>query len=265
MAIAGLAGATTARADGQVASELRTKTSNEIGLTVSSYEYKEPSISMSLKATKVGIDYNAAIALSNDWFVRGDLSFATGKTDYSSPASGTKNGNTDWNYELRGLVGNDFDNGTYVLSPYLGLGFQHLFNDIRGATSTGAIGYRRESRYTYLPLGVTHRLRLESAARLSTTLEYDHFLDGQQKTFGSDVSALYPDVTNNQRAGYGIRGSIYYEKNSWSFGPWFRYWNINQSDSTPATVTLLGVTYNATIIEPQNTTTEVGLRFGYKF
>ena len=208
---------------------------------------------MSLKATKVGIDYNAAIAPDKDWFVRGDLSFATGKADYSSPASGTKNGNTDWNCELRGLVGKDFDNKTYVLSPYSGLGYRYLFNDLRGATSTGAIGYRRESSYSYLPFGVTHRLRLESVARLSTTLEYDYFLDGRQKSYTSDLNGLFQDVVNKQHAGYGIRGSMYYEKNSWSLGPWFRYWNINQSDLV------------LSIFEPKGTTSEVGLRMGYKF
>ena len=24
---------------------------------------------------------------------------------------------------------------------------------------------------------------------------------------------------------------MYYEKNNWSFGPWFHYWNISQSDT----------------------------------
>lgn len=193
MATVGLAGATiaTAIADEQVASELKTKTSNEIGLTVASYEYKEPDISMSQKATKVGIDYNGAMALNNGWFVRGDLRYATGKADYSSPASGTKNGNPDWYYELRGTFGRDFSLETYSLSPYAGLGYRYLFNDIRGVTSTGAIGYRRESNYYYLPVGVTHRLKLESAARLSTTLEYDYLINGKQKSYLSDVTTLY--------------------------------------------------------------------------
>lgn len=267
MAIAGLACATTeiAMADEQVASELKTKTSNEIGLTVASYEYKEPDISMSQKATKVGIDYNGTMALSNDWFVRGDLRYATGKADYSSPASGTKNGNPDWYYELRGTFGRDFSMETYSLSPYTGLGYRYLFNDIRGATSTGAIGYRRESQYTYLPVGVTHRLKLESTARLSTTLEYDYLINGEQKSHFSDVTILYPDLTNNQHKGYGIRGSMYYEKDNWSFGPWFQYWNIDKSDLAPFTVTVLGVTYTGNVWEPKNTTTDVGLRLGYKF
>lgn len=267
MAIAGLACATTVTAmvDEQVASELKTKTSNEIGLTVSSYEYKEPDISMSQKATKVGIDYNGAMALSNDWFVRGDLRYATGKTDYSSPASGTKNGNPDWYYELRGTFGRDFSMGTYSLSPFAGLGYRYLFNDIRGRTSTGAAGYRRESIYYYLPIGATHRLKLESAARLLTTLEYDYLINGKQKSYFSDVTTLYPDVTNNQHKGYGIRGSMYYEKDNWSFGPWFQYWNIDKSDLAPFTVTVLGVTYTGNAWEPKNTTTEYGLRLGYKF
>jgi hypothetical protein len=44
--------------------------------------------------------------------------------------------------------------------PYAGLGFRYLYNDLRGTSSTGAIGYRRESHYFYVPLGVTLRVPL---------------------------------------------------------------------------------------------------------
>lgn len=242
---------------------LKTTTGNEIGLTVSSYDYQEPSFNMSNKATKFGIDYNGALALSDDWFLRGDLRYANGKADYSG--TGTMSGRPDWYYELRGMVGRDFDQGSYSLSPYVGLGYRYLFNDLRGISSTGANGYRRESEYTYLPVGVTHLCKLESQAKLSTMLEYDYLIAGRQTTHITDVTNLVADQVNKQRGGYGIRGSMYYEKNDWSFGPWFQYWNIKRSDSTSATVTVLGVVYNATFFEPKNTTTELGLRLGYKF
>lgn len=253
----------TARANDQIASELKTKTGNEIGLTVSSYDYREPALNISLKATKLGIDYSGAHALSDGWYARGDLRYADGKVDYSG--SGTMSNRPEWHYELRGMIGKDFDRGAYNLSPYFGLGYRYLFSDIRGVTSTGDLGYRRKSQYAYLPVGVTYRFKLESNARLSTTLEYNHLIKGQQKSYVTDVTNLVGDQTNDQHKGYGIKGSMYYEKNNWLFGPWFHYWNINQSDSTSATLTLLGVPYAATFWEPKNKTTEIGLKLGIRF
>ncbi|MDO8207387.1 MAG: hypothetical protein Q7T38_06155 [Gallionella sp.] len=253
----------TANAEQRVAGELKTKSGQEIGVTVSSYDYQEPSLNVSLKATKLGMDYKGAVALEEGWFIRGNFGYANGRADYSG--SGTLSARPDWYYELRGMIGKDFDQGNYVISPYVGLGYRYLFNDLRGVSSTGASGYRRKSEYSYLPVGMTHQIKLESQAKLLTTLEYDHLISGQQTTYITDVTNLIADQVNKQRHGYGIRGSVYYEKGSWSFGPWFQYWNINQSASTTATVTLLGVTYNATFWEPKNKTTEIGLRFGYKF
>lgn len=252
----------SARAADNFASELKTKTGNEIGLTVSSYDYREPS-NTSLKATKLGIDYSGAYVLNNDWFVRGDLRYANGKVDYSG--SGTMSNCPQWYYELRGIIGKDFDQGTYNLSPYFGFGYRYLFNDLRGVTSTGDIGYRRKSQYVYLPVGVTYRFKLESDTKLATTVEYDRLIKGQQMSYITDVTNLVSDQTNDQHKGYGIKASMYFEKNNWFFGPWFHYWNINQSDSTSATVTLLGVTYAATFWEPKNKTTEAGLKLGIKF
>ena len=37
--------------------DLKTPTINQIGLTVSSYSYKEPSLSVQMDATNVGIEY----------------------------------------------------------------------------------------------------------------------------------------------------------------------------------------------------------------
>lgn len=253
----------TANADQKISGELKTLTDQEIGVTVSSYDYQEPSLNVSLKATKLGVDYKGAVALEDDWFIRGNFGYANGRADYSG--SGTMSARPDWYYELRGMLGKDFDQESYVISPYVGLGYRYLFNDLRGVSSTGALGYRRKSEYTYLPVGVTHYIKLESQAKLLTTLEYDYLISGQQTTYISDAISLIADQVNKQRNGYGIRGSVYYEKNNWSFGPWFQYWNINQSASTSATVTLLGVTYNAVFWEPKNKTTETGLRLGYKF
>jgi hypothetical protein len=235
---------------------LKTRPGAELGVTLSNYEYEEPSVAVTLKGYKIGLDFSAIGSISDDWFIRGDARYENGDTDYTG--SGTKCCNPDWYYELRGTVGRDFDQGTYSLSPYLGLGYRYLFNDIRGSSSTGAVGYRRASQYTYAPVGATHRLKLESDARLTTTLEYDFLIKGQQKTYLADTGIVgLNDVVNEQPTGYGLRGSMHYEKDNWSFGPWFQYWNIDQSDTASAGI--------ASGFEPENETTEIGLRLGFRF
>jgi len=225
-----------------------------LGVTLAGYKYEEPSVAVTLKGYKIGLDLSAIGNAGDDWFIRGDARYEIGNTDYSG--SGTQCCNPDWYYELRGTVGRDFDRGTYNLSPYLGFGYRYLFNDGRGITSTGAVGYRRTSEYAYLPVGATYRLKLESVARLATTLEYDHLVKGRQTSYLTDTAiAGYGDVVNKQRTGYGIRGSMYYEKSNWSFGPWFQYWNIDRSDTASAG--------SVAGFEPKNKTTEIGLRLGF--
>lgn len=240
---------------------LATRNGHDLGVSLTSYKYTEPGV-MTLKANKVGFDYSGTIAIgsewpnrNNGWFVRGDLRYATGKTDYSSSISGTIDNRIDWYYEVRGLFGKDFDMGNYVLAPYVGLGFRHLFNDLRGRTSTGASGYRRESDYTTLPIGVIHKMTLSSQSQLHTTLEYSPLLRGRQEVKLTDSNPLTPDVSLRQRSGYGLRLGTMVRYQTWSVGPTLTVWRVKQSESggTPA------------VFEPQNSTYEFGVKAAMHF
>jgi hypothetical protein len=146
--------------------------------------------------------------------------------------------------------------GDTTLSPYVGLGYRQLFHDLRGITSTGSLGYRRESTYLTLPLGVVHQMRLENQARLVSTVEYAHLIRGRQESRRSDVPGL-ADVTNQQKSGRGLRLSMMYQQKAWSVGPFVTLWNIKDSD---------GVVVGAlTIKEPANTTREFGVKAAYRF
>jgi len=241
--------------------ELATKTGNEIGVTVSSYKYTEPG-NMSIKAAKFGFDYSGTYAIgsewpnrSNGWFVRGDLRFATGKGDYSSGLSGTLNDRPDWYYEIRGLVGKDFYFGDYTLSPYAGLGHRYLFNDLRGVSSTGAQGYRRESNYSTLPVGVIHKMNLANQAQLLTAVEYSYLVRGRQNAKLSDSNPATQDVSLTQRSGYGLRLGTMVRFATWSVGPSLILWRINESDRVNAALTS----------EPRNNTYEFGVKVVYNF
>lgn len=241
--------------------DLATRTGNELGVTVSGYKYTEPD-KMSIKATKIGFDYSGTYAIDSEWpnrnqgwFVRGDLRFATGKGDYVSGLSGTLNNLPDWYYEIRGLIGTDFHFADYTLSPYAGLGYRYLFNDLRGVSSTGALGYRRESRYSTLPLGVTHKMNLANQTQLLTTVEYSYLIRGRQDSTLSDTNPATQDVSVTQRSGYGLRLGTMVRYPTWSVGPFLSLWHINESDRVGALLTT----------EPRNNTVEFGVKGVYHF
>lgn len=252
--------------------QLNTTTGQQVGITVSKYKYEEPSVDVEDKGNKLGLDYASSLALQDDYFVKFDGRFAYGDVDYTG--SGTMNNQEDWYYDIRGLIGKDFAVGESVLAPYAGFGFRHLYNDARGQSSTGAWGYRRKSNYFYIPVGVTHRIELQSQSMLETTLEYDYLCTGKQVTRMGDVYEGEYGITetkqieNKQRNGYGLRASTMVYMNNWSFGPYVTYWNIKTSDDANFYVYRASEDqwyYSSGWIEPHNRTVEFGLKASYSF
>ncbi len=249
------------------ATELKTTSGQEIGLTLSAYEYQEPPVNVSITSIKAGIDYSATYADQAGWFVRGDARYANGTGHYSG--SGHSNG-PDWYYEIRGLAGKDFEIAGQSIAAYTGLGYRYLFSDHRGFSSTGAIGYRRESNYYYIPIGVTHKMPLQEGARLTTTVEYDHLLFGRQNTKLSDINGWSDfsnttNLSNKQKRGFGLKISTAYESESWTIGPYANYWHIQQSKTETFTFTQGGTDYIGFGYEPKNWTLEYGVKASYRF
>ncbi len=245
-----------------------TRNGNELSVTGSSYLYEEPTLNVSMTGDKFGLNHTGTLQLKNDWFLKEDVRFAYGKVDYVG--TGIQSGAPDWYYEVRGLLGRDVQVSSVVLSPYIGFGYRYLFNDVRGYSSTGSAGYRRESNYYYMPLGVTHRLQMKDQAVLSTTVEFDYLLWGEQLTRLSDLIGQggfvnAADTTNRQRSGYGLRLNMMYEMSDWGFGPFIHYWNIADSDVTYQVMTdALGPAL-VSLREPKNQTTEYGFRVMFRF
>ena len=240
---------------------LKTKTSSDLGISLSSYNYEEPGY-MSSEGAKVGLDLHVTDVTQDNNFIRFDLRYAFGSVDYSSPISGTANGEPDWYVETRMLFGTDKSTKNSVFSPYAGLGYRYLFNDARGVTSSGASGYRRESNYVYLPVGVIHRTALQDQSKLLSTLEFDLLLTGKQVSRLSDTGLLQ-DATNTQSSGYGLKLSVIYENENGAIGPYVNYWNIAQSN-TVALYYPNGTLYG-TGFEPKNNTIEFGLMANQQF
>lgn len=243
--------------------DVNTQDGKEIGFTLSKYRYEEPGV-MYLNGFKFGIDASEIITFKNFWYLRSDGRLAGGLTDYFG--TGTMENILDIYYEGRLLLGKDFQiDELSIVSPFFGLGGRVLFNDLRGITSTGRIGYRRLSTYFYIPVGIIHRIKLKEKVILSTTLEFDHLVIGSQKSYLSDLLVGCSDVVNIQRNGFGLKVSSMYEKNNWSVGPFLHYWNIEQSDYAITNVMNDVTTASFFWVEPHNYTAEFGIRLSYKY
>ena len=256
LATAALAGA--ARAETKAPPEgLSIRTGWEIGGLLTDYHYEEPDV-MWLKGERIGITGAYTVANPNRAYARIEMRVSYGELDYQG--SGTLSNVPDSLFEVRALAGRDYALGNSMAwSPYVGFAVRYLYNDLRGTTSTGLFGYRRESAYFYIPLGVTLRMPLGSEWVFAPQVEYSGFIRGSQRSYLADTGIPgYTDVTNQQRHGYGYRVQVMFEGKRWSFGPWLEYWSVKDSDVQQIAPGIGG-------LEPANWTREAGVEVRYRF
>jgi len=285
--------------------ELATPTGNELSAGVSSYTYNEPGTnSISIHGPKFVAEYTGTFWISkgSHWFGQAQARGLVGNTAYdgwcypfvitpdsaspngyalgvgdSSPCS--ESGDRDWYLEGRGLIGKDLIAHGWALSPYSGMGLRHLSNGIGGVPN-----YRTEN-YLYLPLGATMRMFVASNRPLSFTLEYDRLLHGWNTTRdsrlgGGDVPATpttpaftvdgFTDISFSQSSGWALRASAKVPvTRRWSVEPYYVYWNVKASpvNYETATFTVNNITVQQQLgaYEPDNNTSEFGVRLGFRF
>ena len=240
----------------------------EFGPELSYIKYEEPDI-MEEKGLLYGVFGTYTARFPEKIVLGADARFSFGPLDYDSINTGSVDDIDDFLFEIRGTSGYDLSVlESTRLTPYIGLGYRFLRDELGGKVSTtGALGYDRESSYFYLPIGVQTMSPLSDGWFLGFNIEFDVFLDGQQESELGDFFAGLDTLENNQNDGYGIRGSVKLAKSSEKFDgfiePFVRYWNIDQSD-------IKAVTYSGTPVglvgyEPKNNSIEVGARVGVHF
>jgi hypothetical protein len=258
-------------------------TNFEIGGEVSAITYEEPNF-MKEKGEMFGvfaalthrISLNEHIYKIQDIFsdenkinmfrIEGKIS--GGEVDYESQGTGAIKGIDDYMIEGRALAG--YDIPVFMdsrITPYLGVGYRYLNDGLGGHVSTtGALGYEREAHYVYLPIGFETNFPMSSGWSFGTTFEYDIFLGGRQKSHLEDVSSSYETLTNDQSSGYGLRGSFRITKVNDGMDiflePFVRYWHIDDSDISPTIFSGTIVGYG---LEPENKSTEYGVKLGLHF
>ncbi len=232
----------------------------ELGMEIFQFTYQEPDF---MKDTGLMYGIAGSYAYHRNWMLKFEGRGSWGQVDYTSNDSGDAHNINDWSLEFRFLAGYDFMPSKEVaITPYIGTGYRYLYDNFGGSwTSKNYYGYDRESNYFYSPVGVTALINLDNGWTLGATAEYDIFWWGRQKSYMSNVRGYY-DITNDQRSGYGVRASVLIQKKinriAVTVEPFIRYWNISDSDYTTDIA-------NRTWYEPNNNTTEAGIRFGVKF
>lgn len=238
----------------------------EIGPEIYYFRYEEPDINVKFAGPMYGLTASFTHYHSNHLMLTAEGRGAWGTVDYAG--SGTIDGIPDWIAEGRIAAGYDISlNESRTLTPFFGVGYRYLNDDSSGKTSsTGAVGYDRESNYLYSPIGLEFDTELNEGWKLGVSAEYDIFWKGEQKSHLEDASPSFNTVSNDQNNGYGIRGMLKLEKKGERFdfliGPYIRWWRIGNSKS--ANVTFAGVIIG-TGYEPKNETLEVGGTIALRF
>ena len=233
----------------------------EIGAELSSITYEEPGL-MEESGAMIGLA--GSYTYRNNWMFKIEGVFKYGQVDYEGALmDGTPlnvDNIDDYIVEVRGLGGYEFSafNAT-TLTPYIGLGYRYLFDDL-GAASP--YGYGRESNYSYSPIGIETMTDLQNGWFIGLVIEYDIFWSGVQKSDLSDVDDSFNDVENDQSDGYGFRGSVKFQNSRFVIEPFIRYWDIDDSD--PSILTIDGIPVDVGI-EPENNSTEIGIKVAVKF
>jgi hypothetical protein len=237
----------------------------DVGIQLSHITYKEPGLMQ-----ESGVMYGVTAAYTRigpDLMWKVDGTLTTGEVEYvGSYWDGTPltfSGIRDTMFETRAVLGStEFVNISSYYLPYIGIGYRYLFD---GADEMPG-GYRRESNYVYIPLGIDGMVTTKGRWSVGFTAEYDYFISGKQYSYLSDGDPGYHDIENKQSSGYGLRGSLRFirsGRNDIILEPFIKYWKIAESDMVPLTYN--GATTPYGVVEPENNSTEVGIKILMRF
>lgn len=255
---------------------LQKKHEFEINGEVSHITYKEPGVRGEkglMKGVVLAYTFRGRLPIDvKNGTLRMESSYSWGQVDYdgvlvtdpSIPHS-VKNVD-DCILEFRVLVGNDFlISETTNLTPYIGFGYRYLSNN----GSSDPAGYDREENYFYIPIGFDLVRSFQHGWLVGIKAEYDAFCAGWQESHLSDIHPGLGDYTQKQKRGYGIRGSLRFQKKSrivdFILEPFIRYWNIQESEWVP--LLWYGEPHPEVPgwAEPKNRTTELGCKLALVF
>ncbi len=213
---------------------------------------------MRLQGPELGLHLRLSdTALSPHWSLEADVLY--GRQDYESLDTGRLSNIPNLETRTRALyapAGRMTDAGAVGLS--YGLAVHTLWNNLDGTTTTGAGGYVRKAIQLWAPLRWREQLAPGSWAS-AWTAEGGALLTGQHTSVLSQVSSVYPDITNRQDKGIYLQFRSEHRQGlragAWS--PYVRWTWLGDSD----TVAFSTTTRNYLGTEPLSRRWQVGAQW----
>jgi hypothetical protein len=249
----------------------------EIGTEFFHYAYEEPGV-MKTSGQMVGISGAVSCRAPKgigviDLF-RIEAAAARGRLDYISK-DGTIKGIDDTIIEARALLGKEMHStGNSVVTFFSGFGYRKLHDNGGGKiTSEGHPYYDRESSYSFIPVVLELSNRRPHDWEIGGVVEYDYFLSGTQESELTDANnsgyTYSDDLKNTQHNGYGVRVSLKAIKKfhacSLVIEPFLSYWKVGTSDEDTIEESQDGDIDTQVYVEPNNNTTQYGLKIALLF
>jgi hypothetical protein len=249
----------------------------EIGPELSHYAYEEPGV---MKTSGMMVGISGAVSCRTpqgigfiDLF-RIEAIAARGRLDYISK-DGTIKDIDDTIIEARALLGKEIHSrGKSIVTVYTGFGYRQLHDNGSGkVTSAGNPYYDRESNYSFIPVILELSPIKSHGWGIGGLVEYDYFLSGMQESELTDADnsgyTYSDDLKNKQHHGYGLRASLKATKKfhacSLVIEPFVRYWKVGTSDEDTIEEYENGDPETQVYVEPNNHTTQYGLKVALLF
>lgn len=225
----------------------------QIGATLKSYTYSEPSIDVEHKGLLYGIwgEWLWGSPLGNGR-TTGDLVFGT--IDYSGSYTDGVGNEFPLNSTTQDIIGKVTSRFEFGPNPglifFAGFGGRYLYD-----MGNGPEFYQRKGLWFFIPVG-GYISADTSSGKLFLDLQYDYIVYGKFESRLSDVLAGYPTIEHTQ-SGYGLTLTGGLQNEDYSFAAFYELWKLNESNAVEF--------QSFTFTEPENTGTVFGLKLGYKF
>lgn len=234
-------------------------------------EYDEGDLFIREDGHMLGIHLSYVQPIAGGLFGRVILNGAAGSVDYDPLDEPVVKDIDQSQGRVELHLGYDFMlGGGASVTPFLGYGAR-LFEDESGGrqTESGRIGFDREITYNYIPVGVAASIPVGGRKRITLSGQYNHLVGGDVNNFFSRVEPDAPDVKLDFNGGHGLDASAMLSlpvgrRRAINVGPFIRHWDVEASD----TFTLVNPedpSEALTLQEPENRTTELGLRVSFSF
>lgn len=239
----------------------------QLGVITSHGRYSESGL-MQVQGPRLGVSAARDLLERGAWriVVQGQLHWSAMR--YSSPISGELANVPDVETDLRITalhpLNRPYNDGaieapdTWQWAAYSGLAHRLHYNDLRGKTTVGHIGYRRLNQRTYLPIGLV--ITRAGSSALSARFEITPTLQGTHRTYMTDTGAERDATARQKSRGWALQVG-------WQPQPGWRVSAHHRQWTTTATAAWASTRFGVTrlYMEPASTWRETGLLISRQF